>query len=94
MEQKHCPFCEMLESAINKDNSIKEDAFGYPLYTKYKISLVRETYRQFPSGSSNRASMQRGASYKLKYCPMCGKSLENVIRKKKIKPLIVPEESK
>ena len=94
MEEKHCPFCEMLESSIKKDSAIKEDAFGYTLYTKYKVNLVRETYRQFPSGSSNRASTQRSASYKLKYCPMCGKSLEDVIPKKKTKPLIVSEESK
>lgn len=89
MESKHCPFCEMLASAIVHDGNKKEDEFGFSLYTKYKVQLVRETYRIFPSGSSNRAAVQKSSSYKLKFCPMCGKPLSFPL--KKPKRLINPE---
>ena len=70
-----CPFCEELRCDIR--HSFHGSVEGkFTVYHKYKAALVKESYRAFPDGSSNRAGVGTGKSHKLNYCPVCGKKLD------------------
>jgi len=70
-----CPFCEELRCDIR--HSFHGSVEGkFMVYHKYKAALVKESYRAFPDGSSNRAGVGTGKSHKLNYCPVCGKRID------------------